>query len=302
VEDTVRKLIALIALVLVVGCKREEKSQVSEATSAAPQPYVVTQNRGAADTASSTQALADSAGRFPAAKPATPSVTPMIVRTATMKIVVGDTTKAMEAITRAAERSGGFVASSNVWREGELLRARVTLRVPAPQLTPLLTTIRSLSKRVENETISSEDVSQEYVDLASRVRNLEATEEELRQLLAIARERSKKAADVLEVHQELMTIRGEIEQVKGRMRYLSEVTAMSSLSLEVTPDVIAAPVVEPGWRPVVIARDAVRALVGVLQFFATAAIWLAIYLLPIALMLAGVAFFAWKATRKYRAA
>lgn len=209
----------------------------------------------------------------------------MIVRRAEMRITVADTSKAVEAVSRSAEAIGGYVAGSHVWREGELLRARLTLRVPAEKLNSTLAQIRSVAKRVENETLSSEDVSEEFVDLEARVRNLEATEEELRQLLVVARTNSRKATDVLEVHGKLTEIRGQIEQARGRMRYLSQVTSMSSIALEVTPDAIAQPVVEPGWQPLVVARDAVRALIALMQGVANASIWIVIYLLPIAAML-----------------
>lgn len=225
----------------------------------------------------------------------------MIVRSAEMRVVVVDTAKAVREATKAAEAVGGYVTGSHVWREGELLRARLTLRVPADKLTPALAQMRALAKRVEDETLKSEDVSEEFVDLEARVRNLEATEEELRQLLVVARQNARKASEVLEVHQELTRIRGEIEQLKGRMRYLSQVTAMSSIALEMTPDALAQPVVEPGWQPLVVAKDAMRALVGALQTFANVAIWLLIYALPVAGILALIAVPVWRLARRVRA-
>ena len=224
----------------------------------------------------------DAAPASASAQAAAPAPAPrMIVRTADVKIIVADTAKSVDAITRSAEAAGGYVSGSNIWRDGELLRARLTLRVPADKLTATLAAIRAAAKRVENETVASEDVSQEAVDLESQVRNLEATEAELRELLKVARVSSKKAADVLEVHQQLTAVRGQIEQARGRMRYLSQVTAMSAIALDVTPDAIAQPVVEPGWQPLVAAKDASRALITLLQRVATATIWFVIYLLPI---------------------
>lgn len=217
---------------------------------------------------------------------AAPAVPRMIVRTADVKIIVADTSKTVEAVTKSVESAGGYVSGSNIWREGELLRAKLTLRVPADKLTATLASIRAQAKRVENETISSEDVSQEFVDLGSQVRNLEATEAELLELLKVARVNSKKATDVLEVHEQLTIIRGQIEQARGRMRYLSQVTAMSSIALDVVPDAIAKPVVEKGWQPLVVVKDASRALVALLQNIATAAIWFVIYIVPILGMLA----------------
>ncbi|HVG24645.1 MAG TPA: DUF4349 domain-containing protein [Thermoanaerobaculia bacterium] len=210
----------------------------------------------------------------PAAAPA-----PMIVRRAAVSILVDDTAKTIETVTRNVEAGGGYVASSNVWRDGDVLRAHLTLRVPAAKLTPMLATIRRVSKRVEREVVSSEDVTQEYVDVDARLRNLEATEHELRELLTVARVNSRKASEVLEVHQQLTEIRGEIEQAKGRVRYLSQVTSLSAVDLDIVPDALA-----PGWQPLRVAREATGALVKLMQNVGTAAIWFVIYLLPLLLI------------------
>ncbi|HEV3485589.1 MAG TPA: DUF4349 domain-containing protein [Vicinamibacterales bacterium] len=183
-----RKLIVL--QVLVVACSRSE--------SALPV---------ASRTASVTEPVA-----------ATAAPSRMIVRTATIRIIVDDTSKAVDAVTKSVEAMGGYVSGSQVWREGELLRARLTLRVPNEKLTPALASIRGVARRVDNETMSSEDVTQEFVDLQSQVRNLEATEVELRELLTAVRKNARKAGEVLEVHKQLTAIRGEIEQAKGRLR------------------------------------------------------------------------------------
>ena len=255
-----RKLLPI--LFLIAACSKQESSAVSRGAA----PDVATRSVVAAEEAAAPQEAA--AKR-------------MIVRTADVRIVVADTAKVVDAITRSAEAGGGYVATSSIWREGELLRAKLTLRVPADKLTATLASIRGLAKRVENETIASDDVSQEYVDVESQVRNLEATEAELRELLKVARVNSKKASDVLEVHQQLTVIRGQIEQARGRMRYLTQVTSMAAIALEVVPDAIAQPVVEPGWQPLVEVRDASRALIGMLQKVVTAAIWFVIYVVPI---------------------
>lgn len=235
-----------------------------------------------------------------AGTPAAQEAPRMIVRTADMRIVVGDTMKTVDAVTKAVEAMGGYVSGSNIWREGELMRATLKLRIPAGKLTASLASIRGLAKRVDNETIASQDVSQEFVDLESQVRNLEATETELRALLITARQNSKRASDVLEVHQQLTMIRGQIEQARGRMRYLSQTAAMSSISLDVMPDAIAQPVVEPGWHPVLIAREAIRALVGALQSAGTVGIWLIVYIVPIFGMLALVIAGVWRVVRRSR--
>lgn len=286
-----KKFIALFVFVALFACSKAE----STSSTNSPRPE-------AAVAFDASQGRAGGASPATAAEaPATPKVPRMIVRTAEMRITVTDTTKTVDAVTKAVEAMGGFVAGSNVWREGELLRASLKLRVPADKLTSTLASIRRLAKRVDTETIASEDVSQEFVDLESQVRNLEATENELRELLIVARQNSKKAADVLEVHEQLTLIRGQIEQAKGRMRYLTQVAAMSSITLEVIPDAIAQPVVEPGWAPLVIVKDALRSLVGTLQWLATVVIWVIVYIVPIFAILGLVLYLLWKVMRRSRA-
>jgi hypothetical protein len=288
VEEIVRKLIALLIIVLAFACKKEEAPVAADTAIAQPKP---------ADVAAQQSGVV--ANDVAAGKSAFPR---MIVRTANVKIIVADTAKTVDAVTQAVEAQGGYVAGSHIWRDGELLRATLTLRVPSDKLTPTLTAIRTFAKRVENETISSEDVSQEYVDLESQLRNLEATEAELRELMTGIRKNAKKAQEVLEIHQQITAIRAQIEQIKGRMRYLGQVTSMSAVSLEVEPDFIAQPVVQPGWQPVVIVKDASRALVHVLQSIATTIIWVLIYIAPILGMLILALALVWKVVRRQRAA
>ena len=70
-----------------------------------------------------------------------------------------------------------------------------------------------------------------------------------------------KAEDVLKVYQELTKVRGEIERVKGRMQYLGNLAALAIVTIELIPDILAKPVVEPGWRPLGDAQER-RALAG----------------------------------------
>jgi ABC-type transporter Mla subunit MlaD len=146
--------------------------------------------------------------------------------------------------------------------------------------------------------MTSDEVTQEYVDLGSQLKNLEATENELRELMTAVREHSKKASEVLEMSQQLTTVRGQIEQIRGRMRYLEQMTSYATATVELIPDAVAKPVVEAGWQPVAVARDAARALTNLMRDVANAAIWLLIYALPIVLLLVIVAAITWKVLRR----
>jgi hypothetical protein len=209
----------------------------------------------------------------------------LIVRTAEVRLIVSDAGSVARALTAAAEGMGGYVGDARTWREGEQLRGTLTLRVPATRLGEVLAAVRKSAIRVESETISSDDVSQEYVDLAAQLRNQEAAENELRELMTDVRQKTKRAADVIEMYQQLASIRGEVERTKGRMQFLEQTSAMSTVKIDLIPDALAKPVVERVWQPLVVVKDAGRALVGTAEWLATVAIWLLIYVAPVLLLL-----------------
>lgn len=82
-------------------------------------------------------------------KCACPSAPPPVVRSAEMRITAADPGETLDAVTRAIEAMGGTVAMASVWREGELERAHVTLRVPAGTMPEALARIRALAARVD---------------------------------------------------------------------------------------------------------------------------------------------------------
>jgi uncharacterized protein DUF4349 len=228
------------------------------------------------------------------AKDAAPLPQRMIIRNANLSIIVDDTAGTIEKITAAGESVGGYVSDSKVWRDGEQLRGAITLRIPADRLSAALAVIRKLAVRINSESIGSQEVTQEYVDLEAQLHNLEAAEIELRQLMSTIRERSRKASEVLEMYQQLSTIRGQIDQIKGRMRYLSQMTALAMLQIDLIPNALAKPVVEPGWQPLVIIKDASRALVESLKVVSAMLIWLGVYIVPMLAIIALAVLIAYK--------
>ncbi|MFN8485857.1 MAG: DUF4349 domain-containing protein [Anaerolineae bacterium] len=211
----------------------------------------------------------------------------LIVRNGELGIVVGDAEAARGRIQRIAEGAGGFVTNANLYRENDVVRGTITLRVPADKFDGALADIKGVGSRTENERISSSDVTEEYTDLNARLRNLEATERELLALLTTTRERSGRADDVLAVYRELTTIRADIERIKGRIAYLDKSTAMATLVVTLLPSPTSRPIVDDAWAPLQTARDAFRAMLLMLQGLVNAAIWVAILGAPV-LLLVGV--------------
>jgi hypothetical protein len=205
----------------------------------------------------------------------------MIIRTGHLALKVDETEQAVAQIKSIATSLGGYVADSNVWRSDEKLRGTVTIRVPAESFDAAMEQVKGFAIEVERESVSGQDVTEEYTDLDARLRNLEATEKELLELLTEVREKTRKAEDVLAVHRELTNIRGQIEQIKGRMQYLERMTALATITVELIPKEA---IVRAGWAPGGTLQDALRGLVRALQTLADVAIWVVVFVLPIALL------------------
>nr|MBC7244249.1 DUF4349 domain-containing protein [Chloroflexota bacterium] len=208
----------------------------------------------------------------------------MIVRTAELSLVVKDTEESVAQIKSIVSTLGGYVVDVRLWRDQDQLRGSITVRVPAETLDEALGRFKALAVKVERESGSSRDVTEEYTDLSAQLRNLEATEQELLELLRTVREKTGKAEDILAVYRELTQIRGQIEQLKGRMQYLERTSAMSAVTIELIPDVLARPIAGTGWRPSETVVGALRTLVQTLRFLVDAAIWVVLYILPVAIL------------------
>ena len=100
----------------------------------------------------------------------------MIVRTAAMSLVVVDVPGAVDQIAQLAEGFGGYVVSSERWRQDERLFGIITIRVPAEDFADAMASLHRLAVDVTHEETSAKDVTEEYIDLSAKLRNLEATE------------------------------------------------------------------------------------------------------------------------------
>jgi hypothetical protein len=205
----------------------------------------------------------------------------LIIRTGQLDIVVADTEATMRQIERLVNGAEGWVVSSNVYQYSSAKSGTITVRFPADQYGSMLDQIKELAVEVSSETTNSQDVTEEFVDLSARLANLEATRDRVRTFLDEARN----VEEALAVNQELSRLEGEIEAIKGRLQYLSQSAAFSSLTINLTPDILSQPIEVAGWRPQGVAREAIEDLVQALQGLTNFAIRVVLFVLPMALVL-----------------
>ena len=170
----------------------------------------------------------------------------MIIKTGWLNLVVKDVLETAKKIAKFAEDNGGWVVSSNISEYEKVPSGSITVRVPAEKFEEAKEYFRSLAVRVTNEGVQSQDITEEYVDLQSRLKNLEATENQLLELM----KRSGTVSEILQVQKELTSIRQQIEQIKGKMQYLEQSVKMSSITvnLALSEELLPIPPAEK-WRP-----------------------------------------------------
>ena len=231
-------------------------------------------------------------------RPATDEITgPMIVRTASLSVVVKDFDQgraAMDALLRAHHGYAANLTVSTPQNAGRSLTA--TLQVPSDQIDAVLAELKKLG-RVEQESQAAEEVTRQYVDLTARLKNSRETEERLIQVL---RERTGKVKDVLEVEQEIARVRGEIEQMDAERKNLERQVRYASLQLKLSEEYKAAletPQPSVGTRLgnalVEGFRDAIESGISFLVFLLGVAPWLALW----AMLLFWPAKLAWRRVR-----
>ena len=223
----------------------------------------------------------------------------MIIRTGTLQLTVKDMGDSVQRVRAAASASGGYVFSSETRSEGEYTYATITLYIPAANFDQVLPELRALGgqvTKVANESISSSDVTEEYTDLDSQLRNLKATEGRMLALQA----KAERMEDILAVDRELRSVQAEIERIQGRMNYLGKRAEMSTLTVYLSPAIAPAPLIEPQstWQPMRAAEEAWNASLELLAAAGTAVITAVVFLWWLAPVLALVVWALARARRR----
>lgn len=168
-----------------------------------------------------------------------------IVRSSRMELVVSNPAATSESIQRIAEQLSGYATGMDLQQSEQWQGAGVVIRVPATRFNEARGQIKKLAVRVSGEKLEASDVTREYADMESALRNHRA--EEAQYLLIMRRAASVK--DVLEVAEHLSDVRGEIDQAEGEFRYLSHQVDMASIEVHLRTE-SEARVLGIQWRPV----------------------------------------------------
>lgn len=211
----------------------------------------------------------------------------IVIKNADLAIVVSDVEGRMKNIQIMAEKMGGFVVSSNLYQSYtndyiEVPEAQIVIRVPSEKLEDAMNQIKKDTVEVQTENVSGQDVTAEYVDLQSRLKNYEAAESQLNEILKKATD----TTDVVNIFNQLVYYREQIELVKGQIKYYEEAAALSAISVRIIAEETIKPVVIGKWEPKGVALEAVQDLIDFMKGFTEFLIRFVIYILPVLILIA----------------
>ena len=280
-----KRLFALMTLVAIAltGCAatgmRSQSAAPTEAP-AAPAFGAPSLEGGANDFGSDKAVGAPPAATAVAALPQ--ETDRLVIQNAELSIVVADVNARVDAIQSMTRAMGGFVVSVNVYDTAAydsepVPQASMVVRVPQERMDEALAQVKQGAVDVRSETRSGTDVTDQYVDLQSRLKAKQAAEQ---QLLSIMQE-AKRTEDVLAVYAQLQQIQSDIEVLKGQIKYYQQSAAMSAISLTIIAEQTVKPLEVAGWKPQGVARDAIQRLIYFWQGFVNFLIRLILFILPV---------------------
>lgn len=161
-----------------------------------------------------------------------------IERQATLEITAENIPATVAKIEAAAGAVGGFISQSTITQaiateddETPRQQATVQIRVPAEHYSAVMTQLRGYAKDVTSENSTTQEVTGEYTDLQSQLRNLQATEAQYLTLLA----KAQTIDEILTVQDRLNGIQGQIETVQGRIGLIDNLSALATITINVSP-------------------------------------------------------------------
>ena len=225
----------------------------------------------------------------------------MIIKDAQMELLVADTDRVLAQVIQLSADMGGYVISSQTWVEEGYKLATVRLGVPVINFETALNTIRVAGVTVLQESASDQDVSAEFLDLETRLINLDATAARVRSFL----EDAQTVEESLQVSAQLSELDVQIEQIKGQMRFYEGRAAFSTITVTLTPErptptPRATATATPAWSPAQTFQDAGEVSRGIGRGLVNVLIWISVVVGPYLLIVGLIRWIILQVLRKQR--
>ena len=150
-----------------------------------------------------------------------------LIRNGHLEFKTDDVKKAKAEIEKISKELKGYISDETENNYDARVQYNQTIRVPADQFDALIASIEKLAERVENKGISTQDVTEEFIDVEARLKTKKELETRYSEILRQA----KTVSEILEVESQLANVRAEIESMTGRLNYLKNQVSFSTLNV-----------------------------------------------------------------------
>lgn len=165
----------------------------------------------------------------------------MIIHRANLSIKVKNLDKSQQSIETKVKKFGGYIVDSNVYRENnEDVSGYMTVRIPEKDFQRFLTDTEEEAAEVIERLVSGQDITEDYVDLQSRLKSKKVVEE---RLLSFMKE-AKKTEDLLTISYDLAKVQEEIEVITGKMKYYENQVSFSTIEIHMFESGVKIPELE----------------------------------------------------------
>ncbi|MFH1566264.1 MAG: DUF4349 domain-containing protein, partial [bacterium] len=197
-----------------------------------------------------------------------------VVEETTLSLQVKDVSSSIEDIKKEAQSMNGFMVSANLSRPLEAASGNITIRVPVDKAEAMLTFLRNSAVKVVSESLTGFDVTDQYSDITAKIAILEKTKKIFEDMLS----KAVNVEEILQVQREILNLQSQIDSYKGQALYLEKTSSSLKITTYLSTDEYSLPFApQDGFRPNVIFKQAVRALVITIRGLATKAIWVGVY-------------------------
>lgn len=205
-----------------------------------------------------------------------------MIKSGSLNVRVENADNAVQEIRGVTEYHKGQIFSVNLRESAQGIKSgNVTIKVPVDVFDSAMAGLKEIDSisLVLQETVSGQDVTEQYVDLEGRLLNKRAEEQAFLDLL---NREDDKLSDVISVTRELSRVRGEIESIQGQLRYLDSKTDMSTITMTLSEDQTVT--IIDTWRPLQELKNSINNLLSSLQGFVSLIIVFVTWFLPMLLV------------------
>ncbi|NOT73951.1 MAG: DUF4349 domain-containing protein [Cyclobacteriaceae bacterium] len=155
------------------------------------------------------------------------SVERKLIKNGDLSFKTDDTKKTKAEIEKIVKEFNGYISTESQNNYGDRLQYSQIIRVPSARFEELIQKIEAIAEEVESRNISSQDVTEEFIDTEARVKTKKELEARYREILKEA----KTVADILAIEAQIGAVRTEIESAEGRLNYLKSQVSFSTLNV-----------------------------------------------------------------------